>query len=154
VTITVDGVAEAWLNRTNINLDEQFNYAYFDTASNKGWNNTVNGTNIYDAIGALTGLVEWNVSFVAVDGWGTNWKWNETDTEELTLASRALVNNPAEPLATDGHGMVLYTSIAPGDSTDFVDNSFESGGPYRTLVPGQTRDKYMKYVTEIRITTS
>jgi hypothetical protein len=150
VNVSVNGVTNILLSRTNMtslgSLNfTSYNWSYTDNASGKGWGpSMVNGTtiaSIADFISISGG--EYNVSFISIDGWGTNWKYNKTQMVDGVTGK--MINSPATELANEGKQTILNV-IEDGDELGYAD------GPFRNIVPGQTRDRYQKAVVEIRFT--
>lgn len=153
VEVFVDNVSEYIVNRSNImdnEITDQFDY--YDNDSGKGWNRTYSGRTISDIVNQTSALgQDYNITIIAADGWGSKWVYNNTDINKgLTEEKQAMINDPEEPLDPEGKLMALYYEAA--DIGEFHTlNNVGSGGPFKTVVPGQTRNRYMKLVTEIRV---
>ncbi|MHA1683087.1 MAG: hypothetical protein ACTSUE_19265 [Promethearchaeota archaeon] len=153
VKVVVDNVTEFVIDRTNITTNQETaTYGYQDNASGKSWNNTYIGRTVADIVDETSASgSDYNLTIIAADGWGSKWVYNNTDIESgLSEDKRGEIGEPPENLTTDGLLMTLYYQA--GDPDEFPSlNTVGSGGPFKTVLPGQTRNKYMKLVTEINI---
>ncbi len=154
VAVKVNGVTEFVLDRTNITVNESTHrYGYSDNATGKNWDNTFTGRTLADIVNCTTAKeLAYTVNFTTLDDWGSTWKYNKTEIQNgLPPSSCSQIGTPPETLSTNGLLMTIYTLIAPGAGTP-THNLVSPGGPFRLVVPGLTRNYYMKLLTEIKIT--
>ncbi len=154
VAVKVNGVTEFVIDRANVTVNEYTDrYSYSDNATGKSWDNTFTGRTVADIVNRTTAKdLSYNVTFLAADGWGTTWKYNKSEIQDgLPPSTCAMIGTPPQVLGTDGLLCTLYYKIAPAAGTPSF-NRLADGGPFRAVVPGQTRNRYMKLVVEILIT--
>ncbi len=154
VNVIVDDVIVATLNNSNIESSglnyTTYEWGYTDNSDGYSFDTAdYSGATIASIISTLTSVSgDYNVSFISIDGWGANWVYNETDIEDgLSEDNAAMINDPEEPMSNEGKQIILCNE-------EDDEKLYHGDGPFRVIVPGQTKNRYQTYVTEIQITTA
>jgi len=149
VKVTLNGEDKLFITHTNVSAIvggniTTYNWGYTDNASGKSWgpaNHT--GITIASIVESLSIVGDYNVSFISVDGWGAKWKYSKTDIEDGITGK--MINDPPTELFHE-HKQTILNWEVNGQPLTYA------SGPFRSICPGQTRDRYQKAVVEIRIT--
>lgn len=149
VAVKVNDEIKSYISAKNISSLSNGNYTsytygYNDTYSGKSWDNTTvnSGTSIAN-LTTIAGLTtqNYNVSFISADGWGTSWKYTKSQMENGVTGKK--IENNTVSLSNEGKQTILADK-ANGKSCGFKE------GPFRIMMPGQTRDRYSKWIVEVR----
>jgi hypothetical protein len=149
VAVKVNNEIKSYISAKNISSLSNGNYTsytygYNDTYTGKSWDNTtVNSGVTITNLTTIAGLTteNYNVSFISCDGWGSTWKYSKTNMETGNFNKK--IENNTVLLSWEGKQTILADK-ANGNLVGFKE------GPFRIMMPGNTRDRYAKWITEIR----
>ena len=151
VAIKVNGEVQGYLAKSN-KTATGLNYTYYDWgySANYSWDvRKCTGVTVASIINTITNASKYNynVSFIAADGYGTTKVFTRTDI--LSGKSGVMVDN-----GTDGHQDELM-SMGKQPMLAIAEDDEELGysaGAFELVVPGASKSDYIKQIVEIQIT--
>ncbi|MCP4763983.1 MAG: hypothetical protein GY870_19580 [archaeon] len=140
-----DQSSMGYIGYNNISSILGVNYTSYDWGydDNAGWgykNATYNGTTITSIANEFSIPSVYNVTFLPLDNYGGS-QYNETEMEYGV--NRLMVNDPEEPASPEGKQAMLF-HLKDDEVLTHED------GPFRIIIPGESKGKYTKNVAEIR----
>jgi hypothetical protein len=153
VKVTVNGTTTLNVNKTNfltVGNNTTYDWGY---KGNTSWPSdsdplaTCKGTTIASIIKAagVNSSINYTVSFIAVDGYGTTKVFTKTQIENGFTGDEIANGSVYSPLSNEGKQAILMDTM-DGKALDYA------SGPYWLIFPGAQKGNYIKEVVEIRIT--
>ncbi len=122
-----------------------YDWGYIDEVEGYGWYERSCTGFTAEGLIALTNITteDYNISFIAYDGYGANSVFTRTQMEDGFAGY--MINDPEEELSNEGKQAMLMTQ------QDNEDLGY-GRGPFQLIVPGSSKSDYIGGLVEIRIT--
>jgi len=134
-------------NVTTLGNQTSYNWDYKDYSSGKEWySDPAKGFTLDSLAKIAVGDANYNLSGVAIDGYGSKFVFTKAQLS-TTGFSMSIQDASGATVTADwgGRQALLCYSI---NGTNIAHLS----GPYRLVIPGYTKDRYINWLTEIKIT--